>query len=398
MDSPVPVYSPTEANRDIIVSNLAQFLDPGAMRVLTTASSGYESSVSKIPTRLVEKRRVEAIVGEELNLAGSNQHNWSLTYKILTSNEQPTLYYTGSNIDMYVAQRMGVIKPTSVDEFAYLAQEAAKNGDVEIFNILSASSEYQMSDNNYRSFVHTAVIHDHVGILDTPIMIETMSEMSESEVDFILGDVIKFRPSPWTIDFFLTNVAYDASADKHPNHVHDAIIAGMFSFLLVLMKNNMLDPTVELNRPGLDDENWTPIWLAVNRGSVDIVKLFLDAPAVYMVDSDIVEGAIQGGRVNVVRLLLESGKVEMDNDHIVGAVSSGSIDMAKLFLSLPNLDLSSIENACIKDTVNNNRTEIALLLLKDPRMRITQQEKGALIATAKYYENSTLERALRLFG
>lgn len=399
MDSPTEVYSPTQAGRDIIVSSIARFLDPEVIRVLATASSGYESSVAKISNdRLTKKRQVEEIVGEELSMPGNEEHDWNLTHKILRSEEREALWYTGSDVDVYIANKVGAVKPTTEDEFEFVMQNAAENGDVEIFNMLMNVQDYQLEDEQYESFVHNAVINDHVGILDNDKMISIISAMDEERIESNLESMIEFQVSPRTIDFFLSNITIQSSY-AYAERVYDAIaIYGAYNVLFMMMKHDMLNPISELRRMEGDDEEWTPLELSLKHGYADIVKLFLEDPRVEKVDGFDVGDAIRAGHVSVVEALLNSGKTEMYNGYIVVAVKSGIVEMVKLFLSYPISDVSRDNNVCIKNAVNNNRTEIALLLLNDPRIRLTQSEKEALIATAKYYGNTTLERTLRLFG
>lgn len=387
------------------------FLDPIVATVLRETSSGYGASVqASLATNLVNKRRVEAKVGELPNTP--RDHNWKRTYTLLTT-EPIALLYTNNDVDKLVAQKYSVEKrstnPQIMDSLHKVLDNAALQGYTKAFRIILYHmwNLDKLRDHDYLEYIRRGLQGSHLGILESSKLVEWMGRSTPNDIAENLNVISDYDVSPRVVDFYLTQVHVETlGGDDVGTAVAGAIREGRFGVLTIFLKHQIFNPIetyggehcIYDERTG-ETESWTPIELAAKYGELDIVALFLADPSVRTIKLLTVDltHSIANGYTEIVKLVLGTGKIQPPNTYVYIASKYGRVKILRLLLAYPDLQIVPYSHA-LRSAVNNNRTEIVLMLLEDPRIIIAPEQKPELLATAKFNNNAIVERALRLHG
>ena len=359
---------------------------------------------------------MEAILGEALDMPGSIGHNWSQTYTILQEDPK-VLFYTGSEIDTYIAGKLGEKKLTSEEMIETHMEDYTEKGYVTSFSVAMEyyGSRDKIKPVHYQSFVLIAVQNDSVNILDVPAMRAYMSKMSPDDIEEVLQQILEDCPSPRTIDFFLSTVNHDqlvgvTTLDKY---VYDLIYQGAFALIRVFLKHGLVHlpmnekEEVDAEYADLDMDyggyKWNPVYLAAKCGHADILRLLLQQEAVKKIEMFWfnIHTAVTAGYTEVIRIMLEDGRILYREPYLPVAVHLGWTEIVKLLVEAYSRDDNGLQHEwfqLVSSAVNNDRAEIVRLLLSTPNLApLSHRERGELIATAKYNGNAEIERMLRLY-
>lgn len=410
-----PVKSSSEADRDIIVRSVLQFIDPEVAQVLRTTSFAYESSVARAEAdRALDKRRVEELIGEEL--PNVQVHNWAQTYK-LAETSPLVLAYTGNEIDQYVAKKLGWERyDESTPALALAAREKMikeAEASAETGNVLSLKVVLKylgpLTRDEYWSIAMEAIYNLKQAILEVSEIFARIQDADEEDIDAILEATTNSSIPPQMFDFLLTNVDLTRNVPTKFSYLYSLIKDGMIGNVKVMLKHELFNPFEKV----VDDQyvdnhsihayTWWPIWLAACYGHVDIVAFFLTDPRLDAVKSFTfsMRDVVVHGHERVFRMLFETGKLDDEggeDEYLVLAAKGNHLDIARVIFDRLSTDDWVFNVQPLRAAVNNDRMEIALLILSSPVVRLNQQQKNELIATAKYNENVELERTIRLHG
>jgi len=410
MDS--PSLNTETAERNTIVNAVMPFLDPIVATVLRETSSGYGASVqASLATNLVNKRRVEAKVGELPNTP--RDHNWKRTYTLLTT-EPIALLYTNNDVDKLVAQKYSVEKrstnPQIIDSLHKVLDNAASQGYTKAFRIILYHlwNLDKLRDHDYLEYIKRGLGGSHLGILESPKLVEWMGRSTPNDIAENLNIISDYDVSPRVVDFYLAHIHVETlHGDDVGPAVEGAIRKGKIGMLTIFLKHQIFDPVnnydgehcVYDERTG-ESEFWNPIELAAKHGELDIVALFLADPRVRTINAlpvDLLTNVIEYGHIAMVKLLLGTGKIQPKSVDVYTASKYGRVEILRLLLAYPDFHIIP-DSRALQSAVNNNRTEIVLMLLEDPRITIAPEQKAELLTTAKFNNNAIIERTLRLHG
>lgn len=392
------------ASRNVILRDIIPFLDPSVVSVLMTASSGLNESVLGTEDKnLTAKRRVEAAIDEELP---TRKHNWELTYSLLT---QPVaLRYTNNDIDTYIADKMKAGTINTPQELTFEMSTAASQGNTDVFRVLLRKFRDKIDDDALYGFMLSSLASSRMGILQLPEVADMIGRLNEGEIVDAIQYIADYASLPSIADYFLSVANTDMiEANSADNAIHTVITNGFIGLVRVFLKCGVIDPTGEITDSAetyvakdIDyDYSWNPIWLAAKHGRKDIVLLFLADSSVQEMEGKTgydIDAVVERGYVDIVKIMLDSGKFYYNSSNAVTASQLGMIDMLRLLLSYPRISDKFNIHASIRYAVANDHTDIVLLLLSHPRARFSFEEKQQLILAAKYNDNSVVERALRL--
>lgn len=404
-------------DRRIVLTNVMQFLDRESASVLSTISHDYDVVTEEYKDNiLLDKRRVEAEINESLDMPGSIGHDWSRTYTILQEHPK-VLLYTGSEIDAYIAGKLGEKKLPALAMLESM-EHYAERGYVTSFAIVMEyyGSRDKIKPVHYLTFTLAAVKNNKVGILDSDKIRAYMERMSADDIEEVFQEISESGHSPRTVDFFLSNVRQLSAADVTMlgSYVCDLIIHGDLSLVRVFLKHGMvrLPASVEEEladeRVDLDMDyggcSWNPVYLAAKHGRADILRLLLQEEVVQEIEVFWfnIRAAVRSGHTEVVRIMLEDGRIDLQSEpYLPTAVRLGWLEIVKLLVTAYTKDRGEDSQhewfPLISSGVNNDRADIVRLLLSAPNLApLSRQERGELIATAKYNGNVEIERILRL--
>ena len=419
MDTPSSslVKSPSEADRDIIVRTVLQFVDPQVAAVLRTTSSGYETSVARAQSDAVlNKRKVEELIGEELpDVAGKD---WAATYALATTFPLALMYTMTDAVDERVGRARGQQKYDQSTPAASLASRhlmvndvklAAEAGNVLALKVFLAFLGPLASD-QYWSIINEGIANDHIDVLQVPEIFAALQAGEPGAVDGVLEMAADVAVSPLILDFVLTNINLVNAVFDQFSHLYPMIRNGSISSVRVLLKHDLFDPFQKvigsseyMEKDSVHGYIWWPIWLAASCGHIDMVALFLEDERLSTTESFhfSLRNVVIHGHEQIFRMLYDTGKLEEEggeDEYLNLAAQAGRLDIARCIFERLSGDNLVFNNRPLRTAVNNDRTQIALLILSSPVIRLTQQEKNQLIATAKYNGNLELERAIRLHG
>jgi len=419
-----PQISPEAANRNTVVASVMPFLSQQAVDALRSTSRGYGTSITSVnaaSTRLFQKRRVEEEVGFPIvSTTASSQEaerkqDWGLTYEILKSGVlRPTLWLTGSTIDQEIATKLSIPKP-SEDQLVG-ATMIAYDKYPEVFKVLFPRGWIQATDADKRRFITLSFQVGDLAILDNPMMLDYIKSLDQATVSGLLTHVFGVVSSPIALDFFLSATAADVNPVVSPDNIFFIIEGSDFATAAVLMKHGIINPFETINDEGqiapmdLDfSYQWTPLWIAGKMGRIEMVRLFVeylpdgeDEPYDFGEQNFDLGAAIRAGYTEVITILLETGFVVMEDNYLRLAIQHGYAAMVRILLPLTKFDVGDLDPdemplpMMIQSAFTNNRTEIALVLLADPRTVLTIKKKSKLLALARYYNNHRLETVVRL--
>merc|ERR1711865_523530 len=94
-------------------------------------------------------------------------------------------------------------------------------------------------------------------------------------------------------------------------------------------------PNIDLNKK--DDWNDSPLGSAVKKNHTEIIQLLKDAGATYTIKE-----AVAANDINYVKKWITNDKekdIKEINESLYKATSNGNIDIAKLFLTLKDIDI-----------------------------------------------------------
>lgn len=412
-----PVKSASEADRDIIVRSVLQFVDPEVAAALRATSFGYETSVARAQRDAVlNKRKVEELIGEELpNVAGKD---WAATYALATTFPLALMYTTTDPVDEHVGEARGQKRYDQSTPAASLASRhlmvkdaklAAEAGNVLALKVFLVFLGPLTSD-QYWSIIDEGITNGHLGVLEVPEIFAALQTAQPGAVESVLKMAANEAVSPLILDFVFANMDLVNSVFDQFPHLYRMIRDGLISSVSVLLKHDLFDPFQKvigdqnyMNKDYVHGLVWWPIWLAASFGHTDMVALFLEDDRLSTVDSFkfSLRNIVIQGHEQVFRMLYDTGKLEEEggeDEYLDLAAQAGYLDIARVIFERLSEDSWVFNNRVLCIAVNNNRTEIALLILSSPIITLTQQGKNQLIATAKYNGNLTLERAIRLHG
>ena len=404
---------PDEYNKVSIVDSIIGFLNPETTYALRTSTRGYRDAVNSIGSRQETLRRqVQEIVGMPVRaVAGDEQHLWDLTYR-LVSTDPFALYYTGSATDDKIAQQMGAQKtdntaPSSVQTHLH---NAAIAGYADVFEVLlKAEPGYPNTDDgSWWTLISYALDNSRLNILSLLAVKNAMAMMTPADVDDCLEDALEVATnmSPDALDFFLGHSPRPA-VHALSNHVYSAIKNGMYGVVKVLLSHDLVDFSASLllhsgrRKDEYRGREWDVVWLSINYGHLSILRLLLTDPrsqSILMIDYSL-ETAVRHGYVEIVRLMLDLSPIDpmygvdwIDNTYLNTAVRNNLLGMTQLLLSYNSicLEMPYIARA-LSIAVNNDSTEIAMVLLNDPRCTgIPPGDVARMIATARFNDNAVL--------
>lgn len=412
MDSPLfgspssPVKSPSEANRDVIVRSVLQFVDPQVAAVLRTTSLGYETSVARAEAdRALDKRRVEELIGEAL--PDAPRHNWAVTRE-LADFSPFELLYTGNDIDSLVARKLGWEKlDVSTSGNLAAAREmlhrevvaSAELGNITSLKILLPHLA-PITEEMYKDIIMGAFIHSQQAVLEIPEIFAQLRVYDEDDIEGLLDTGMDENVSPNVLDFVLSSVNLAIGNFDYMWIVRRMITEGSFGFVLVMLKHNIFSP-FEQTKINHGQSAWIPLNLAAEHGHAKIVRLFLEDPRLASVEelNYPPKKIILGGYADVFRLLMNCGKSnreENKDSDMLFAAGAGRLGIVQMMYEKYAEDEDVFNIHSLKEAVNNDHTDVALLILSSPVVHLSQRQKNDLIATARYFGNSVLERAIRL--
>jgi len=398
MDTPSSVRVPADLR--VIVNSVSVFLDSSATVALRATSSEYKDAVAAaVSTGLVDKRRIEAKINETLNPL--LVRDWARINNIITMNPV-ALYYTGDATDAEIAQKLGAKRPANDNEIIGHLETAAQNGYLEVFKVLLAhliASGFVLDHSHYQVFISVALYHNHLNILALPEMIEQIRQSTAGDIiDTIEAISDMADVSPRVLDFYLSHVDLTlVSADDVDVYLSTVTMLGLIGVIKVLTKYKLFDFGARVVVAYDDEQLWKLFWNAATAGHLDLVKFLAN-----QVDRipDKIAPVIEAGRVEVMRFLLESGKLDgpLSYWEVYAGIETNQPAILRLLLAYP--DLMRIESHSIRSwlwsAVNHDRDEIVSILLADPRLVLTLEQNNELIATAIYNDNQNIERMLRL--
>ena len=421
----VPLEDKT-SNRTVI-ANVMRFLSPEASRLLSHVSHSHKSSVREADTNLTYKHRVEELLGHAI--ISEAVQDWKLTYD-LAMTSPVALYYARQPEDEAIAREIGA-KPITAKGYklGLKIDKAVEGGHVVAFKVLLNHFKDRLKDVDYELFARTALSANGLEILKIPEVTAGIASMgSDESIHSCINDIAVENISPVVADYFLANVyaQYFLTDGDWSWEAYLAISGGKYGVVKVFLKYGMIDPSTRsintnnfdhVEADDTDDKELNPIWLASKHGHSEIIKLFLRDERVQALKAlpfDVSEAA-GAGHLESVKLLLESGLVSTrgtawiadwdgadfkegdvvyDNSPIKEAVSNGRLDVVRYLLSHSEVDPSIKNNMLIERAVTNNYTEIALMILRDKRVRLTSQQARSLIEVALYNDNEVLAEAL----
>ena len=125
-----------------------------------------------------------------------------------------------------------------------------------------------------------------------------------------------------------------SKSEQKPNNLIDAVTTGDLPRI-----NQLISEGIEINEVDYENDDFTPLMLAINIERADMVKALVDADA-YLYDSTYVEDtplglAARKGNLEIVRLLLQAGANPDDGGEsptLCYAVSRQHIDIIKALI------------------------------------------------------------------
>jgi len=403
-----PQLSPESADRDTIVRSILPFVNPEVAQVLRSVSQGYGRSVIASSAKLTMKRRVEEILGFEINSPDEYKQDWALTYEILEGNKfWPSLWLTGSEIDRGIAERKGVKKlvPGYKD-----ALGALEGGRMRLFALLLNITWGGMVDTNRCLLVGHAIDVGAIEVLNVSPIIEFIREMNGDDISAVVSFVSQHSDSsPYVFDFFLSNTAITPKDVGLSRQIGECVAGGAVGLVRVFIKYNLVKPfeIIEGASSALNGGNdYTLFWLACQSGCLEMVRLLfalrpVDPNEIQVMDvgSYNLGDLVKYGDLEIVGLLLKSGLVDDVSNYIWDSIQAGRLEMFRLLASFSEAHGNVGAPGSVyhlETAVNNNYVEMAMILLRDQQLRLTPMLKNKLVGIARYNGNNALARALEL--